>query len=104
MDSSSDEDDDEEFFDAVDAGEVELVMEMPKSPPPEPEKQEQLLDFREQKKRLIEPSYIGYEDGPRKKLAMDADDRPKISLWVSVAIYMMIRFVTRLTCARCRES
>jgi oxysterol-binding protein 1 len=30
----------------------------------------------------IMTGFIGYEDPPRERLAMDADDRPKISLWV----------------------
>ena len=79
---SSDEDDDDEFFDAVDAGEVRIETTMPKSPPAEPVSMELAVDAREYKKKLIEPSMVGYEDPPRTKLAMDADDRPKISLWV----------------------
>lgn len=79
LDSSSDED--EVFFDAVDAGEVEVHTEMPKSPPPEPV-QESAVDIRELKKRDIESGMAGYEDAPRKCLDLDSDDRPKISLWV----------------------
>ena len=86
LDSSSDDDDDEEFFDAVDAGEVEVQMQMPKSPPPEPV-QEFDLDIREHKKQMIESSMIGYEKPPRTRLAMDSDDRPKISLWVITPSY-----------------
>ena len=87
--SDSDSDEDEEFFDAVDAGEVEVVDVMPElmpSPavdirePPKTPRQSQ--DLRHQKKLQIEPSFHGYEDPIRKKLKMDADDRPKISLWV----------------------
>jgi len=85
LDSSSDEDDDEEFFDAVDAGEVEVQMQMPKSPPPEPV-QEFDIDIRDHKKQAIEPSMIGYEDSLRTRLAMDSDDRPKISLWVRIFV------------------
>lgn len=80
LDSSSD-DDDEEFFDAVDAGEVEVQTQMPKSPPPEPAR-EYDIDIRDHKEQIIKPSMIGYEDPPRARLAMDSDDRPKISLWV----------------------
>lgn len=36
----------------------------------------------EKKHMEIATAWAGYEDGPRKRLAMDADDRPKISLWV----------------------
>ena len=31
----------------------------------------------------ISSSFRGYENGIRTRLKMDADDRPKISLWVS---------------------
>ena len=83
IDLSDDEsDDDEEFFDAVGAGEVEVV-EMPLTAPqasPEAESEGAgLLDEREANLAL---GFKGYEDGIRKKLKMDADDRPKISLWV----------------------
>lgn len=85
--SDSDEDGDEEFFDAVDSGEVEVVDEMPlsaSSPPLTTEGDHQgfSLDVREAKRTEIMPSFKGYEDPVRKRLKMDADDRPKISLWV----------------------
>lgn len=86
--SDSDEDEDEEFFDAVGTGEVEVVDEMPvsaSSPPPVgPEfgQQGSILDAREAKRTEITPSFKGYEDPIRKRLKMDADERPKISLWV----------------------
>lgn len=78
--SETDSEDDEEFFDAVDAGEVQVApMLLPPSKPvhKEPEKVVGIegLD--------LSPSFKGYENGIRKKLKMDADDRPKISLWVS---------------------
>lgn len=85
--SDSDEDEDEEFFDAIDSGEVEVVDEMPfsaSSPPPTAaaEHHESSIDIREAKKAHILPSFKGYEDPVRMRLKMDADDRPKISLWV----------------------
>jgi hypothetical protein len=40
-------------------------------------------DLRHKKLVAIRGSFRGYEDGIREKLPMDADDRPKISLWVS---------------------
>lgn len=71
----------DEFFDAVDAGEVE-VSKMPASTP--------LAEDAAGKSELvvssaldISKSFKGYENGVRTKLKMDADDRPKISLWVS---------------------
>lgn len=72
--SDSGSEDEEEFFDAVDAGEVE-VGELP-------------LEEAPQAKGVvvsgvdISSSFSGYEKGVRTKLAMDADNRPKISLWV----------------------
>lgn len=86
--SDSDEDEDEEFFDAVGTGEVEVVDELPagvSSPPPtgpQLEQQDSNQDAREAKRLEIVSSFKGYEDPVRKRLKMDADDRPKISLWV----------------------
>ena len=82
LDSSS-SDEDEVFFDAVDAGEVEIHTQMPKSPPPEPVR-ESAIDIHELKKRAIESSMAGYEDPLRQCLDLDSDDRPKISLWVRI--------------------
>lgn len=77
--SDSESEDDEEFFDAVDAGEVEAT-KMPPTP---------LIRQEEKKAELVavkgidlSPSFRGYEKGIRQRLKMDADDRPKISLWV----------------------
>ena len=77
--SESDSEDDEEFFDAIDAGEVEVCpLPLLTKPARDAEKAACIkaggLD--------LSPSFRGYEDGIRLKLAMDADDRPKISLWV----------------------
>jgi len=84
--SESDSEDDEEFFDAVGAGEVEVV-EMPL------EKMEQSADAPaekgdqyESKHMEIAKGFVGYEGGVRKKLGMDEDNRPKISLWVSLLL------------------
>ena len=91
--SDSDSDEDEEFFDAVDAGEVKVVDMMPESIPAQPPAEGKALDrsvssqdLRETKREEIKLSFHGYEDPIRKKLKMDADDRPKISLWVSILI------------------
>jgi hypothetical protein len=86
--SDSGSEDDEEFFDAVGAGEVEVV-ELPqqstneKASEPPPAYNEDIFD---RKHSAIATSFAGYEDGPRKRLAMDADDRPKISLWVRACL------------------
>lgn len=76
------ESDGEEFFDAIDAGEIEVEdlnaekdnMEQPK---------DESAELRAVKSTIIAPSFKGYEDPIRERLKMDADDRPKISLWVS---------------------
>ena len=88
--SDSDSDEDEEFFDAVDAGEVEVVDVMPPSSPPplaEGDTTDQKLskgrDLREVKLADIKASFKGYEDPIRKRFKMEADNRPKISLWVN---------------------
>jgi oxysterol-binding protein 1 len=75
--SDDSETDEEEFFDAVDAGEVDVERLAPGS---QPELQQEVvvsggLD--------ISSSYKGYENGVRTRLKLDNDDRPKISLWVS---------------------
>jgi hypothetical protein len=82
--SDSESEDDEVFFDAVGAGEVEVV-ELPqqKTETQEPTASVSADDPFEKKHAAIATGFAGYEDGPRKKLAMDADNRPKISLWVS---------------------
>jgi hypothetical protein len=84
-------DEDEEFFDAVGTGDVEVMDAMPPTSPglkaqEAPKIDDALVDLRTRKMREIEPSFHGYEDGIRKKLKMDADDRPKISLWVGIAL------------------
>ncbi|KAF2815783.1 oxysterol binding protein 1 [Mytilinidion resinicola] len=94
--SDSDADSDE-FFDAVDAGEIEVV-EMPISSPgigaiEMPPSTEELFD---DKMAQISTAWRGYEDGPRQKLAMDADDRPKISLW-GILKSMIGKDMTKMT-------
>jgi hypothetical protein len=83
--SETESDVDEEFFDAVDAGEVAVA---PMLLPPTYEGKG--IHEEEKKEKItkidgidLSPSFKGYENGIRKKLKMDADDRPKISLWVS---------------------
>ncbi|KAI4174063.1 MAG: hypothetical protein LQ343_002627 [Gyalolechia ehrenbergii] len=98
--SDSDSDEDEEFFDAVDAGEIEVVQEMPLSPPIEAAAKgaEPLLekDDREKKKAEIVSSFKGYEDPVRTRLPMDSDDRPKISLW-GILKSMIGKDMTKMT-------
>lgn len=83
--SDSESEDDEEFFDAVGAGEVEVTELTVASPGMKPTDLAQSTeDFFAGKHAEISTGFKGYEDGPRKKLAMDEDNRPKISLWVSL--------------------
>jgi oxysterol-binding protein 1 len=75
--SESEEEDEEEFFDAVDAGQVE-VSQLPKSElSPTSSKTMVTSEYD------ISSSFKGYENGIRDHLKIDADNRPKISLWVS---------------------
>ncbi len=89
--SDSDSEEDEEFFDAVDAGEVE-VTELPPalaSPPHGSQKAEEkaVKDLREVKKAEISPSFKGYEDPIRQQLKLDPNNRPPRSLWVLLFCY-----------------
>jgi hypothetical protein len=96
--SDSESEDDEEFFDAVGAGEVEVV-EMPAAAPKETAQVDVPAssdDPFEKKHMEIATAWAGYEDGPRKRLAMDADDRPKISLW-GILKSMIGKDMTKMT-------
>lgn len=81
--SDAESTDAEEFFDAVDAGEVEVA-----EIPPEdtlPDKKEVVVV--KSNGTDISTSFKGYEGGVRKRLKMDEDNRPKVSLWVSHSIF-----------------
>ena len=100
--SDSESGDDDEFFDAIDEGKLEVIEPPLLSPPPvhasidlEKEKKP-FTDERAKKKLAIEPSYAGYEEGIRKRLAMDADNRPKISLW-GILKSMIGKDMTKMT-------
>ena len=84
--SDDDSEDDEEFFDAVDAGEIAVApmpsnTEEPAAPQEKPSQELVLANGSD-----LSTSFHGYEDGIRKRLKMDADDRPKISLWVCIYV------------------
>jgi hypothetical protein len=81
---SDSDSDDEEFYDAIDAG-VILAEELatPKPHPKESSPSDGIADTRAEKYSVIVPSFQGYENSPREKLSMEADNRPKISLWAS---------------------
>lgn len=95
--SESESDEDEEFFDAVGAGEIEVV-EMPVTSPglKALEMPASTEEFFEDKTAQIMTGFIGYEDPPRVRLAMDADDRPKISLW-GILKSMIGKDMTKMT-------
>jgi ankyrin repeat protein len=88
--SDSESGDDEEFFDAVDAGEIEAAPMPPTSPALPPKVVEKKgKEVAVVRGIDISPSFHGYEDGIRKRLKLAADDRPKISLWVRFVILMI---------------
>ncbi|ERF69971.1 hypothetical protein EPUS_03523 [Endocarpon pusillum Z07020] len=94
--SDSESGDDEEFFDAIDAGEVEIVA-APLSPPlPQAPPSDSASDEREVKRKQIVSSFAGYEDPVRTKLKMDADNRPRISLW-GILKSMIGKDMTKMT-------
>ncbi|KAF2469802.1 uncharacterized protein BDR25DRAFT_334744 [Lindgomyces ingoldianus] len=95
--SESESEDDEEFFDAVGAGEVEVV-EMPITSPglEAVEMAPSVEDLFEGRSAEIATGFRGYEDGPRQKLAMDADNRPRISLW-GILKSMIGKDMTKMT-------
>jgi hypothetical protein len=83
--SEDESDEDEEFFDAVGSGEVEIVEQMPTSPGLKPvDIPKALENLRDRKMADIFHSFSGYEDPVRKRLKLDADDRPKVGLWVCI--------------------
>ncbi|KAJ5731020.1 ATP12 ATPase F1F0-assembly protein [Penicillium malachiteum] len=91
------ESDGDEFFDAIDAGEIE-VEEFDQAPeaqePEEPE--DEITQIRNEKAIVIKPSFRGYEDPVRQRLKMDNDDRPKISLW-GILKSMIGKDMTKMT-------
>ncbi|RDW92566.1 hypothetical protein BP5796_01960 [Coleophoma crateriformis] len=91
--SDSESDDEEEFFDAVDAGEIEVAAMMPSGAPLD---SKQTIEVTPTDSLDLSSSFKGYENGPRERLKMDADDRPKISLW-SILKSMIGKDMTKMT-------
>ncbi|WEW59887.1 hypothetical protein PRK78_005368 [Emydomyces testavorans] len=89
--SEIESEEDEEFFDAIDAGEVEIVI--PSRPEEIPIAE---FDIRALKQLEIKPSFIGYEEPLRTRLKMDYDNRPKISLW-GILKSMIGKDMTKMT-------
>ncbi|EKJ73395.1 hypothetical protein FPSE_06467 [Fusarium pseudograminearum CS3096] len=88
--SESESEQEDEFFDAVDAGQVE-VSELPAD-----EIQPKSQDIVVSGGMDISSSFKGYENGIRTRLKMDADDRPKISLW-GILKSMIGKDMTKMT-------
>lgn len=120
---SDSESDDEEFFDAVDAGEVPVETQLPEdsnitstsrsaaadqadeeaadeeigsgnksAAPPAPSAGEIVVSSGVD----ISSAFKGYENGIRKRLKMDDDNRPKLSLW-SILKSMVGKDMTKMT-------
>lgn len=81
---SDSESDEEEFFDAIDAGEIEVQdLTASEAHIEKTLSKDANADLRAAKHSEIATSFRGYEDPLRQKLKLDVDNRPKISLWVS---------------------
>ncbi|KAG6054640.1 hypothetical protein E4U17_003619 [Claviceps sp. LM77 group G4] len=76
--SDSESGDEDEFFDAVDAGVVEVVEVAQKPHDDSAQTQNEVVVSGSVD---ISSAFKGYENGIRLRLKMDSDDRPKISLW-----------------------
>ncbi|KAL4972698.1 Oxysterol-binding protein-domain-containing protein [Aspergillus desertorum] len=95
-DSESDDGDEDEFFDAIDAGEIEVV---DCTAPGIHEEEETTPDkdkLRVVRRSEIAPSFKGYEEPIRERLKMDHDNRPKISLW-GILKSMIGKDMTKMT-------
>ncbi|KAI5302976.1 hypothetical protein KEM56_000160 [Ascosphaera pollenicola] len=94
--SEDDSDDEAEFFDAIDEGDVDVI------PPPSADEKVDLdensksLVLRNKKMEDIASAFEGYEQGIRKRLKLDADNRPKLSLW-AILKSMIGKDMTRMT-------
>ncbi|KAK2626579.1 hypothetical protein QTJ16_003754 [Diplocarpon rosae] len=97
LSDTDDEEEHDEFFDAVDAGEVTVAPMLP-LPPSNPPVHDGCTNGEVLSSGTIDlsSSFKGYENGIRKKLKMDADDRPKISLW-SILKSMIGKDMTKMT-------
>jgi hypothetical protein len=87
---------DDEFFDAIDAGEIEVEDVTKVEPQEKEEPEDESSQARNDKMAVIKPSFRGYEEPPRTKLKMDNDNRPKISLW-GILKSMIGKDMTKMT-------
>ncbi|EAW10874.1 putative oxysterol binding protein (Osh1) [Aspergillus clavatus NRRL 1] len=94
---SDSEDDDDEFFDAIDAGEIKVEdMTISKVKDEEEGLEVEGTELRAVRRSDIVPSFKGYEDPIRTRLTMDNDNRPKIGLW-GILKSMIGKDMTKMT-------
>ncbi|KAI1181241.1 oxysterol-binding protein [Nemania sp. FL0916] len=93
LDASEDsESDQEEFFDAVDAGEVDV----------EPMPPSEVLPSSDSKQDIVvsgvdvSSAFKGYENGVRTRLKLDEDNRPRVGLW-GILKSMIGKDMTKMT-------
>ncbi|PYI04475.1 hypothetical protein BO78DRAFT_398907 [Aspergillus sclerotiicarbonarius CBS 121057] len=91
----SETDDEDEFFDAIDSGEIE-VETFVGSEDDGQKSLEESSELRSAKRSEIVPSFKGYEEPVRQRLKMDYDNRPKISLW-GILKSMIGKDMTKMT-------
>lgn len=91
--SDSESEGEDEFFDAIDAGEVDCEPAMPQSGTSAADGNDQIVVSSGMD---ISSSFKGYENGVRTKLKIDADNRPKISLW-AILKSMIGKDMTKMT-------
>ncbi|KAI1323268.1 Oxysterol-binding protein-domain-containing protein [Xylariaceae sp. FL0255] len=88
--SDDSESEGDEFFDAVDAGEVDVEPMPPSEVVPE-SKQQIIVSGVD-----VSESYKGYENGYRTRLKLDEDNRPKVGLW-GILKSMIGKDMTKMT-------
>ncbi|RYP80572.1 hypothetical protein DL770_006174 [Monosporascus sp. CRB-9-2] len=89
---SSESEQEDEFFDAVDAGEVDVEPMPPADAVPSPGTTQEIVATQSD----ISSAFKGYEGGMRTKLPLDADNRPRISLW-GILKSMIGKDMTKMT-------
>ncbi|THC95081.1 hypothetical protein EYZ11_005439 [Aspergillus tanneri] len=90
-------DDDDEFFDAIDSGEIEVeTLASTEINDKEQKSVDVTIGLRAVKRSEIVFSFKGYEEPIRTKLKMDYDNRPRISLW-GILKSMIGKDMTKMT-------
>ncbi|KAI1432424.1 oxysterol-binding protein [Xylaria sp. CBS 124048] len=92
LDASGDsESEQEEFFDAVDAGEVDVAPMPPSDIPHSDSKQDLVVSGVD-----VSSAFKGYENGVRTRLKLDEDNRPRVGLW-GILKSMIGKDMTKMT-------